>query len=83
MVPTCNECGEVIHDPDCGFEVCDGCLIRIYKKSKEMKSLLDKALNDIKFVKGIVERGTGKPIPKGTVIVKALLDYVKQLESRG
>jgi hypothetical protein len=35
MVPSCKDCGTVIHDPDADSDVCDTCLRKAYRERGE------------------------------------------------
>jgi hypothetical protein len=51
------------------------------EKAEECEAIL-RLCADMKYIGGIVERGTGSPIPEDVTVAKGILEYVKGLESR-
>ena len=39
-------------------------------------------IDDMKYIVGIIEKGTGEPIKYNVAIKRQLLEYVKQLETK-
>lgn len=55
-------------------------LLEAYRAS-EVDAMILRYTEDMKYIQGIVERGTGYPVPCDKPIRVALLEYVKKLEA--
>lgn len=50
------------------------------RELKESAEEMLRIISDVKYITGIVERGTGKPIGDDIPVAGAILEYVKSLE---